>query len=156
LSQKSMIGRQYSSMYMTFRMFRFDHDGNFEIFGNDHAEPIICRQDSGEISTIPSTGFLLGIMEDAILDNQTHKFKLNPGDLLIFCSDGIAEGHKEPKQGGSSDHHREEFGEERINAIIQAHREKTPDEIIEAIVAGLDSYIHAQEDDVTLLVIKKK
>ncbi|HCL56520.1 MAG TPA: hypothetical protein DHW82_05870, partial [Spirochaetia bacterium] len=61
LTRKSKMGDQYSYMYMTFRICRFDREGNLEMFGNDHAEPFIVRAKDGKKEKIESSGFLLGM-----------------------------------------------------------------------------------------------
>lgn len=157
LSKKSNMGHQYSHLYMTFRMFRFDDDGNFEMFGNDHAEPFICRADTGEVQTIRSTGFLIGIMEDGIMNGKTFKFKLNPGDLLILYSDGITEAKKEAKSKVlGKDRKVLMFGEERLHQTVAQNRAKTPQEIINCVIDEVSNWMAEQEDDITMAVIKMK
>ncbi len=157
LTERSNIGYQYSSMYMTFRMFRFDDKGNFEMFGNDHAEPFICRAKTGEIERIESSGFLIGIMENATLNNKSYKFKLNPGDMLIFHSDGISEAHNEAKKRlQKNEDARAMYGEEKIYEQCKKYRKKSSKEIIRLVIEDLDNWMHEQEDDITMMIIKKK
>ncbi|PKL14447.1 MAG: hypothetical protein CVV50_02510, partial [Spirochaetae bacterium HGW-Spirochaetae-6] len=151
-----LTGHEYSAMYMTFRLFRFDKIGNFEIFGSDHAEPFICRASTGEIKTISSTGFLIGIMENAALGDESYRFSLKKDDLLVFYSDGIEEAHREPKPIKYRKHHREEFGKDRIYSLIQENRHLLPEEIIKRVIDSVDQWLHEQEDDITLLIFKKK
>ncbi|HOJ49312.1 MAG TPA: protein kinase [Spirochaetota bacterium] len=153
LSKKSKKGG-YSHMYMTFRLFRFDKDGNFQMFGNDHAEPFICRKDTGEITPIPSSGFLIGIVEDAVMKGNPTEFKLKSGDILVLYSDGITEAKNESK--GNNKKAREMFGEERLFDIVARNRDKSPSEIINSIIDAVDSWMVEQEDDITMLIIKKK
>ena len=140
LSKASKIGSEYSHMYMTFRLFRFDADGNFEMFGNDNAEPFVCKAKTGEVNAIESSGFLLGIMEDAIQGNSSTKFRLNSGDLLVLYSDGISEAKKAEKKGKPSKNaERDMFGEEKLHKIVAENRTRTPQKIIEAVIRGVDS-----------------
>ncbi len=152
LAKKSNIGAQYNHMYMTFRMFRFDDGGNFEMFGNDHAMPFICRAETGEIQAIDSTGFLLGIIPDVKLQNTGFKFTLNKHDILILYSDGITEARGK----NSDENERNMYGDERLYDVVSKHRDKTPDEIIKAIVSSVDDWMIEQDDDITLAVLKKK
>jgi serine phosphatase RsbU (regulator of sigma subunit) len=157
LAKKSNIGSQYNHMYMTFRMFRFDDSGQFEMFGNDHAMPFVCRAETGEIEPINSTGFLLGIIKNATMDNKGYSFKLNPGDILCLYSDGITEAEgKSTRDIKGIKEVRDMFGEERLYEVIKQNRTKNPEEIIKALVNAVDEYMVEQDDDITISIIKKK
>jgi hypothetical protein len=157
LSQRSKIGSQYSHMYMTFRLFRFDDAGQFEMFGNDHAEPLICRAKTGEIIPIRSTGFLLGIMEDAMLGNESFSFQLEQGDMLVLYSDGITEAkNASKKETLDRRQKRAMYGEKRLYDLISENRHETPKKLIDLIIESVDDWMSEQEDDITLAVIKMK
>ncbi|OHD09668.1 MAG: hypothetical protein A2Y41_04625 [Spirochaetes bacterium GWB1_36_13] len=157
LSLKSSIGNQYSHMYMTFRMFRFDDDGNFEMFGNDHAEPFVFRSKTNEVEEISSSGFLIGMMKDAIMGNDSYSFHLETGDMLILYSDGITEAKNEAKKKISrKNEERLMYGEERLYDVIRENKDKKPEEIIQAVIASVDQWMMEQEDDITIMILKKK
>jgi serine phosphatase RsbU (regulator of sigma subunit) len=143
---------------MTFRLYRFDSQGNFEMFGNDHAEPFICRANTGEIIPIESSGFLIGIMENASMDESAYKFKLEKGDLLVFCSDGIEEAKNELKTNERMKKDMKEmmFGDKRLHELVSANREKTPAQLIELILSAVDKWMVEQEDDITMKILKMK
>jgi serine phosphatase RsbU (regulator of sigma subunit) len=75
---------------------------------------------------------------------------------LVFYSDGIEEAHREPKPIKYRKHHREEFGKDRIYSLIQENRHLLPEEIIKRVIDSVDQWLHEQEDDITLLIFKKK
>jgi len=154
LSKKSIKGG-YSHMYMTFRLFRFDKNGNFQMFGNDHAEPFICRTD-GSVTPIPSSGFLIGIVEDAVMKGVPYSFKLDKNDILVLYSDGITEAKSTSKDVKNNEKVREMFGEDRLYEVVSKNRDKTASEIIKEIINSVDAFMAEQEDDITLLIIKKK
>ena len=154
LSKKSNIGSQYNHMYMTMRLFRFDDKGNFEMFGNDHAEPFIVTN-KGEVKTIPSRGFLIGILNDAVRNAEIERFKLDKGDILVLYSDGITEAKKE-KKNDKKFSKRDMFGEERLFEVVKRVREKSCEDIINTVISEVDKWMAEQEDDITILVIKKK
>jgi serine phosphatase RsbU (regulator of sigma subunit) len=155
LSKKSFIGSQYSNMYMTFRLYRFNEEGDFEMFGNDHAEPFICRKKTGEIIPIPSTGFIIGIVGDALGgDDASFKFKLDEGDLLCLYSDGISEAKKAGSENtnGSLDL----FSDERLHNLVSMNRNKSPQEIISQVTHEVENWMSIQHDDISIVVIKKE
>ena len=69
-------------------------------------------------------------------------------DLLVIQSDGISEAM-------NADH--VQFGEERLQALLLEHRERTAEEIIDIVVKEVRKHAgaHPQSDDITIMVIKR-
>lgn len=105
-----------------------------------HAPAFSCRGRSGEITDIPATGPLLGLIETTY---DEVSLVLAPGDLLFFCSDGVAEAG-DPKR----------FGEDRVKEIVRAHRSESADQIADAVFAAAKTCCGPPKDDMSLLVIK--
>ena len=153
LSKKSFIGGQYSNMYMTFRLYRFDDEGNFEMFGNDHAEPFVCRAKTGEILPISSTGFILGIVGDALgQGDKSAKFHLDKGDVLCLYSDGITEAKRKDDESDDIKF----FSDERLYECVKKNIDKKPADIIKAVTEQVDSWMSFQHDDISMVVIKRE
>ncbi len=141
---------------MTFRIFRFDKEGNFEMFGNDHAEPFIVENKTGKITPIKSSGFIIGILSDAIKDNdKSYSFKLAKDDLLVLYSDGITEAKVKKSERTTEDKETPLFGDERLYQIVEENRNHSPEEIIKKVIAGVDDWMDEQYDDISIAVIKK-
>jgi phosphoserine phosphatase RsbU/P len=68
-----------------------------------HNPPLILRS-NGVVETLGATGIPLGIIRDAVYEQNT--FRLSPGDSLVLFSDGVTEAC------GSDDS--DEFGEPRL------------------------------------------
>jgi sigma-B regulation protein RsbU (phosphoserine phosphatase) len=70
-----------------------------------------------------------------------------PGDLLVIFSDGISE---------AANAKEEEFGEERLLEVIEENWEKSSEEICDAILARIRSFLGSQwpQDDQTLMVVR--
>ena len=154
LSRRSNVGSQYSHMYMTFRLLRFDGKGHFEMFGNDHADPFICRAETGEIISIESRGFLMGILEEAVQGDESHTFTLDPDDLLVLYSDGITEARSYANDADRNQW--EMYGEERLHALVSEERHRHPEAIIGSVMESVDSFMTGQDDDITMAVLKRK
>jgi sigma-B regulation protein RsbU (phosphoserine phosphatase) len=105
-----------------------------------HAPAFRCRAEDGAIEDIPPTGPLLGLVETTYDEIDT---SLAPGDLLFFCSDGVAEAG-DPAL----------FGEERVKEIVAAHRHGSADEIADAVFVAAKACCGPAPDDMSLLVIK--
>jgi sigma-B regulation protein RsbU (phosphoserine phosphatase) len=90
-------------------------------------------------------GIVLGMLPD--MPYQDEKTQLHPGDLLLMFSDGITEAMND---------HEEEFGEERLKSLLDEHRQFTPDDLLEKIVAEVNAFTGGsrQQDDMTLVAIK--
>jgi len=72
--------------------------------------------------------------------------EISPGDMLIIYSDGIIE---------AINNQEELFGERRLLEIIETHRQSAPEQIIENIFNGVNTFSQnvPQMDDQTLLII---
>ena len=73
---------------------------------------------------------------------------LPPGQIIVLSTDGVWEAHN--PEG-------EIFGKERLNEIIRQHAAEKAEEIIEAVIEGVNHFQNnsGAEDDLTIIVIKK-
>lgn len=104
-----------------------------------HSPAFLCRA-NGKIDDIPATGPLLGLIETTYEEKTV---TLAPGDLLFFCSDGVAEAG-DPKA----------FGEGRVKQIVHAHRSGSADAIADAVFDAAANCCGPPKDDMSLLIIK--
>ena len=110
-----------------------------------HNAPIVVRA-SGAVETLEGGGTVLGILPSAPYDEYRAQF--GEGDLLALYSDGVTEAFNPA---------REEYGEARFIEVLQAHRDKSAAEIIEAVTASLADWAAGSPpaDDITLVVAKR-
>lgn len=75
--------------------------------------------------------------------------ELKPGDILALLSDGIYE---------YRDRHNEEFGENRVEAILRAHHGACMVELSSILLANVEAFAHGapQEDDITIVLVKRE
>ncbi|MGH9456848.1 MAG: SpoIIE family protein phosphatase [Thermoanaerobaculia bacterium] len=99
----------------------------------------------GRLTEIRSHGLPIGLMGDSRYTAQTRP--LPPGALLVFYSDGITEA-----ENGAG----EEFGNERLEAILTRHASSPVAQIRRAIEAELEAFVGgaAQYDDQTLVLVR--
>jgi len=89
-------------------------------------------------------GAPLGMFPNA--EFQTGEVFLYPGELLVLYSDGVTEAANGKK---------EEFGEQRLESLVDAHCEKSLQEIQRIVLAAVQEWTANQlEDDLTLLLIR--
>ena len=122
----------------THKIFRFVNAG--------HNPPLILRAGESEFDELSDGGLLLGAMETMAPYKQTD-IQLNPDDLIVCYTDGVNEAMNPARD--------EEYDVERLKKCILNNRDKTSEEILEAIVKDVLSYSgNKLDDDLTLLVFK--
>jgi len=109
-----------------------------------HNQPILRRTNSG-IETLAAGGLPLGISGDASYETAT--IVLQPGDALIFFTDGVVEAFNE--RG-------EEFGNDRWLGAIRALPDWSAQESLQYLMKRVDEFTGAtrQSDDITCMVIR--
>ena len=86
-----------------------------------HNPPVVVRAD-GSFETLQGGGMILGILPKATYKDE--QARLEKGDTLILFSDGVTE---------ASDPRGDEFGEERLAALVATLRDRPATEIVDAI-----------------------
>jgi sigma-B regulation protein RsbU (phosphoserine phosphatase) len=101
----------------------------------------------GHCEKIRLVGFPLGIFEEATYDQRS--FILDPGDVVVFHSDGI---------GDTMNSDKEFFGHDRVCRLIAQHHELSANEIADKILEEVDRFSNGAHpaDDRTLVVLKVK
>jgi sigma-B regulation protein RsbU (phosphoserine phosphatase) len=95
-------------------------------------------------------GMMLGALEGSEYEDDAVDFGL--GDLLVAYSDGITEAMDD-----SEGEFGEEFGEERLLALLREHREESAGRLIDAIVGAVRAHAKTrpQSDDMTVVVVRR-
>lgn len=103
------------------------------------------RQQDGSASELWATGMPLGLMPGSCYDE--YEATLNPGENLLFYSDGLVEAHNPA---------REMFGFPRLQKSLEQH--PPGESLIDYLLAELTGFTGdawEQEDDVTLVVLQR-
>ena len=111
-----------------------------------HCPPLLLRSD-GTSQAIPSTGPPLGMFPGQAY--RQGEVTLRPGDLLALYSDGVTE---------TTNPQGEEFGTERLAALLASHRQRPPSELWELVEAELDRFAESSvpADDRTLVLLRRR
>jgi hypothetical protein len=110
-----------------------------------HAAPTLIRRGQNGIERLEEGGGpVLGLLPQARYSAGT--VKIEDFDTLVLYSDGITE---------ATDQKEEEFGEDRIEAIIADGADATPQQICRLIMNGVTRFANAEipQDDCTLMVV---
>jgi sigma-B regulation protein RsbU (phosphoserine phosphatase) len=139
------LDTEKSSMFVTAFLGLFDcQTREFEFFCAGH-HPTILRRADGTIEFLSTGHMALGVMP---LDELSHKkVILNPGDLLVFYTDGVVEALNKRDEG---------YGEARLIDVIERHANQPVSEIWHEIVADINRFAQdaPQHDDITLIVMR--
>jgi len=113
-----------------------------------HLPPLLIRRKEGadfEVRRLEEGGMVLGVRADA----RYHQGQavIESGDLLVIFSDGIPE---------AANAHGEEFGEARLQRVIEDNWENSASQIRDAILARVRSFLgrRSPQDDQTLMVVR--
>jgi sigma-B regulation protein RsbU (phosphoserine phosphatase) len=73
--------------------------------------------------------------------------QLSPGDVVIAFSDGVSEALNEAG---------DEYSDERLLASVMSHRQRTPQDLLQALLADVRQFTGAAtpNDDVTMVVVR--
>jgi phosphoserine phosphatase RsbU/P len=107
------------------------------------SQPLLYKD--GRCEKIELTGFPLGIFEEVNYDEWTGV--LEPGEILVFHSDGIAE---------STNPEGQFFGTEKLRKLIEQHHELQAAELADLILREVDWFTQNAPlaDDRTLVIAK--
>ena len=110
-----------------------------------HTRPLLYRSRDGSLEELDSDGLLLGIKTDVSFEEKSRD--VESGDILLLYTDGVTEAENAWDEA---------FGVERLGKIIAAQSQRHPQEIINAILAGLENFGGAKPrtDDVTMVAVK--
>jgi phosphoserine phosphatase RsbU/P len=95
------------------------------------------------IESLGATGLPLGV--DIGIEVENVVVTLDPGDLLLFYTDGVTEATAPDG---------ELYGDERLRSLFMAHADEEPGAIRDAILASVREFAPVQRDDITLLLLK--
>jgi sigma-B regulation protein RsbU (phosphoserine phosphatase) len=124
----------------------FENGTKFKYVNAGHDPPILFRKDSEEPILLEVGGVILGAMP-TLMPYESDEIDLKPGDLIVFFTDGVTEAMN-PEQT-------EEYETERLKECIRKNRDKTAQEIQDAIINDINTFSNnIQYDDITIIVLK--
>jgi PAS domain S-box-containing protein len=107
--------------------------------------PILFSQ-SGKTRLLRTRGIALGMKENVAYEEE--EISISPEDRILIYSDGISEAMNEAL---------EEFGEERVQKIVQYNIEDTAGSVVEKIFAAVGAHVDnaPQSDDMTVVFLRR-
>jgi sigma-B regulation protein RsbU (phosphoserine phosphatase) len=143
-----------SSKYATFFYAQLDRQRRqLQYVNAGHNPPYLFRAGrrstadgaSPDIEQLSVGGTVVGMFPE--MDYEEATVQLNPGDVLVAFTDGVPEAHNLED---------EEFGEERLQALVRQTAHLAADDIGARISAEMKKWIQDAEqyDDLTFIVVK--
>jgi serine phosphatase RsbU (regulator of sigma subunit)/pSer/pThr/pTyr-binding forkhead associated (FHA) protein len=110
-----------------------------------HNPPLLVRA-AGGFETLGGGGMILGILPKAAYSES--RAAMQPGDVLILFTDGVTE---------AADPSGEEFGEDRLAALVASMLDCPAAEIVEAIHTAVAEYTQGAPaaDDITVVAVRR-
>jgi sigma-B regulation protein RsbU (phosphoserine phosphatase) len=107
--------------------------------------PYPIRASAEGVSQIELPGVPLGSFLGSAYDELT--YALHPGDVFVFCSDGVSE---------AMNVNGDEFGSPRLIEIVERSRELAPRAIVDAIFDAVEAFREGfpPNDDMTAVAVK--
>jgi phosphoserine phosphatase RsbU/P len=141
VGERRIEGRFMTACFATWQKGR----QKLRVANAGQSQPLLYK--GGHCDKIALTGFPLGIFEEVHYDDWG--VILDPGNILLFHSDGIAEASNDEGQF---------FGTTRIMRLIEKHNELHAAEIADVILREVDLFTNSAPlaDDRTLVVLKVK
>ena len=139
IGERRIEGRFMTACFGTWQKGRH----KFRVANAGQSQPLLYKD--GRCGKVELTGFPLGIFEETSYDDWS--VTLDPGDIVIFHSDGIAETMNSEGQF---------FGTERLRKLVETHHELTSTELSDLILREVDWFAQSAplSDDRTLVVLK--
>lgn len=111
-----------------------------------HGEPLLFDPEKGTFVELEGGSLPLGVDRGETFSQYAYS-GLRSGMILVAATDGLWETRGEDG---------EEFGMERVEAMLRTHKADTAEQIVDALASSLNQFAgdREQEDDVTFVVVK--
>jgi sigma-B regulation protein RsbU (phosphoserine phosphatase) len=135
-----------AELFITMFYLKYDTRSRLATYANaGHNPPIISRAGAENCINLDAEGMILGIKDTVAFEEKT--IFLERGDILLLYTDGIIEAQNEAE---------ELFGTERLCSLIAEHREKPPEDIIDAVMQEVAQFAGSEgvQDDISMVIMK--
>jgi len=119
--------------------------GLFRYASAGHPPPLLFEAKTGKVRQLVAQGFLLGVMPDEVYAER--EVALEPGDKLIFYTDGLVEAHNEIG---------EMFGVHRLTGCLTHHGGSAAGELLNHVMTCQSSFCGPAPltDDLTAVIVE--
>ena len=143
---KAVCAKCPDNRFITFFMSVVDPATGELVYANAGHNPPLMVRATGGFDRLSGGGVILGVLPQATY--QESRACMEPGDVLVLFSDGVTE---------AADPLDEDFGEERLAALVASMRGRPAGEIVEAIDGAVARFTQGAPaaDDITVVVARR-
>jgi sigma-B regulation protein RsbU (phosphoserine phosphatase) len=137
-----------SDLFVTLFYAILEVDHGLITFANaGHNPPLLFNGHSEAIGCLTGRGMALGVVLG--VDLEQRESRMAPGDLLLLYTDGVTDALNSST---------EEFGLDRLCAVVKAHQTESAADIVRSINQAVDEFVGdtPQFDDLTLMILKRE
>jgi sigma-B regulation protein RsbU (phosphoserine phosphatase) len=140
---QGLFRRRIESRFLTAFCGILGADGSLIYSNAGHNAPFLVHATG--VRRLETGGMVLGLFEQVPFEEEV--LQLSPGDVVIAFSDGVSEALNEAG---------DEYSDERLLASVMSHRQRTPQELLQALLADVRQFTGAAtpNDDVTMVVVR--
>lgn len=145
-ANNALLQRKIEAQFVTLLVVLW-HERNRRILLANSGLPFPVVATAAGCQQVKAAGLPLGMLPGQHYEEA--ELILAPGDVLVLASDGVTEGFNPAG---------EEYGRQRLEAVLRAERSRPAEEILAAIFADLDRFAAgaAPGDDRTVVVLKAR
>ncbi len=146
-ANEMIISEQRSRMFATTFVGYLDPaSGEMRFACGGHNPPLWYHAATGTVDYVTAQGVAVGIFKEA--EFALDRLRMEPGDIFVLYTDGITEVLNSEE---------EEFGEDRLEALIRQHTALSAQELADRILETINDFAAEQElsDDATLVIVKR-
>ena len=136
--------RMAQDEHITLTLLSYDESGVLT-FAGAHEEILLYRAKERRVEWVPTPGTWTAAIPDIAPHTEDSECRVEPGDLLVFYTDGIVE---------ARDARGQQFGQERLAAALERVHERPVEVIRDMLMNEFDQWTARREDDATLLVAR--
>lgn len=140
---RNLVRRATGNRFVTLFFGILDAAGVLTYTNAGHNPPLLVRP-GAPLQELTEGGMVLGIFPDAAYESRT--VRLEPRDHLVLFTDGVVEARNRDE---------EEFGDERLRALLEAHAGASSSQIVRRIEEAVAAFSAGtpQHDDITMMVV---
>jgi serine phosphatase RsbU (regulator of sigma subunit) len=138
---------EQDTMFVTAIYALLDLNTHQMLYANaGHNRPLIYRNETNEIETLPQGGIAMGVLNEIKLQN--HQIAIQGGDMLIFYTDGLTESFS---IDGKT------YGEERLLETLKNNQCNSVCQLLEAIESSVKEFRNGEppSDDLTMVALHR-
>jgi serine phosphatase RsbU (regulator of sigma subunit) len=140
---RNLVKRGTGNRFVTFFFGILGPEGDCTYTNAGHNPPFVLSRD-GSLQELTEGGMVLGLFAEAQYESRT--ISLKSGDHLVLYTDGVLEARNTAG---------EEFGEERLRALLRSSALCTTPEILARLQEAITTFSAntPQHDDITMMVL---